>query len=86
MANILFFRPYHIPHAVMVMVMAFAFHTKDPDGVGDALKNFVLPKLSPLVGSESALLTRKLGAILGGGTLNSFVYTSLLMGRRRFPP
>ena len=29
------FRTPRIPRAVAVMVMALAFHTKDPDGVGD---------------------------------------------------
>ena len=47
--------PPHIPHAITVIVMTFAFHTKDPDGVGDALKTFVFPDLSPSVGLESAL-------------------------------
>ena len=40
----------HIPHAVAVMVMALAFHTKDPDGVGYTLNIFLFPKLSPLAG------------------------------------
>ena len=53
------FRPPRIPHAVTVMVMALAFHTKDPDRVGYALNIFLLPDLSTLTGSEAALLTRK---------------------------
>ena len=32
-AESLCFRPLHISHAVAVMVMALAFHTKDPDRV-----------------------------------------------------
>ena len=31
--NILRFCHPHIPHAVAVMVVALAFHTKDPEGV-----------------------------------------------------
>ena len=31
-----------ISHAVTVMVMALAFNTKDPDGVGDALNIFFI--------------------------------------------
>ena len=69
----------HIPHVVAVMVTGLAFHTKDPDRVEDTLNIFLCPDLSPLAGSEAALLTRKWGAILGGGTLTSFTDTSLLM-------
>ena len=79
-------RPLRIPHAVMVMVMALAFHTKDPYGVGNAFNIFLFPDLSPLEGSEATLLTRKCGAILGGGTLTSFEDTSLLMGKRKVAP
>ena len=57
------------------MVMAPDFHTKDPDGVLGALKIFLFPNLSPLAGSEAALLTRKWDAILEGGTLTSFAGT-----------
>ena len=58
-AKSLHFRPPHTPHTVMAMVMAVAFHTKDLDGVGDTLNILLFPDLSPLVGSEAALLTRK---------------------------
>ena len=54
-----------IPHAVAVMVMALAFHIKDPDRVGDALNIFLFPNLFPSVGLEAALHTRKWDAILG---------------------
>ena len=49
--------PPRIPHIVAFMVMALAFHTEDPDGVGDAFNILFLPDLSPLAGSEVALLT-----------------------------
>ena len=58
-AESLRFRLPRIYHAVAVMVMALTFHTKDPDRVGDALNIFLFPDLSPLVGLEAALLTRK---------------------------
>ena len=77
------FRPLRISHSVAVMVMALAFHAEDPDRVGDALNIFLFPNLSPLVGSEAALLTQKWGATLGGGTLTSFAYTSLLIGKKK---
>ena len=57
----------HIPHAVVVMVMALAFHTKDVDGVEDTLKIFFSTGLYLLAGLQAALLTRKWGAILGAG-------------------
>ena len=63
--------------------MILAFHTKDPDGVGDALNIFLFPDLSPLAGSEKALLTRNCDAIFGVGTLTYFAYTSLLMGKQK---
>ena len=53
------FRPLRISHSVAVMVMALAFHIKDPDRVGDALNIFLFPNLFPSVGLEVALLTRK---------------------------
>ena len=65
--KILRFRHLHIPHNFVVMVMALAFHTKDVEGVEDTLNIFLFTNLSPLVGSEAALLTRKWGAILGAG-------------------
>ena len=46
-ANGLRFHLPRIPHAVAVMVMALAFHTKDPDRVVDALNIFLFPDLSP---------------------------------------
>ena len=80
------FRPPRIPHAIVVMVIVLAFHTKDPDGVGDALNIFLLPDLSPLAGSEAALLTQEWDAILGGGTLTFFINTSLLRGKQKVSP
>ena len=66
--------------------MKLAFHTEDPDGVGDALNIYLFPNLSPLAGSAVALLTRKWGAVLGGGTLTSFADTSLIMGKQKVSP
>ena len=68
------------------MVMALTFHTEDPDGVGDALNILLFLDLSPSAGSKAALLTRKWDAILGGGTLNYFVESSLLMGEQKVAP
>ena len=68
------------------MVMAFTFHTKYPDRVGDALNIFLFPDLSPSAGLEAALLTRKWDAILGGGTLTSFADTSLRMVKYKVTP
>ena len=66
--------------------MALAFHTEDPDRAGDALNIFLFPELSPLVGLEAALLTRKWDTILGGGTLTSFSDTSMMMGKKKVAP
>ena len=68
------------------MVMDLAFHTKDPDGMEDTLKNFLFPNLYPSTGSEAALFTRKWDVILGGGTLTSFAYMILLMGKKKVAP
>ena len=65
--KILCFRHPHIPHAVVVMVMALSFHTKDVDGVEDTLHIFLFTNLFTLAGSEADLLPRKWGAILGEG-------------------
>ena len=68
------------------MVMALTFHTKDPYGVEDMLNILLFTDLSPLTGLETALLTRKWHAILGGGTLTSFADTSLLMWKQKVAP
>ena len=68
------------------MVMTLAFHTKDPDRVGDTINIFLFTDLSPSAGSEVALLTRKWDVILEGGTLTSFADTSLLMGEQKVAP
>ena len=44
-----FFRP-RIPHSVAVMVVALAFHTEDPYGVGDALNILSPPTSTPRQG------------------------------------
>ena len=51
------FRPPRIPHVVVFMVIAIAFHTEDPDRVGGTLNILLLPSLSPFPGSESVLIT-----------------------------
>ena len=68
------------------MVMALAFHTKEPNGVRDALNIFLFPDLSLLEGLEAALLTQKWDVILEGGTLTSFADTSLTMGKQNVAP
>ena len=49
------------------MVMDLAFHTEDPNVVGDAINIFLFTDLSLSSMSESALLTRKRDAIMVGG-------------------
>ena len=60
------FCPSRIPHTISVIVIALAFHTEDPDGVGYAINIFLFPSFFPSVGLEATLLTRKYNAILGG--------------------
>ena len=43
-------RPPCTPHSVAVMVLELAFHTKDPDRVGDTVNIFLFPYLSLSVG------------------------------------
>ena len=85
-AKSLRFCTLHTPHAVAVMLIVLAFHTKDPDGVGYTLNIFLLPNLSTLSGLEADLLTRNWNVIFGGETLNPFADTSLLMGKNRVAP
>ena len=54
--------------------------------MGDTLNILLFPDLSPSTGSEADLLTQKWDAILGCGTLTSFVDTSLLMGKQKVAP
>ena len=80
--------PHCIPQAIVVMVMALAFHTKYPDGVGGALNIFLFLDLSLSAGSEAALMTIKWDSMLGGGGggLTCFADTSLLMGKQKVSP
>ena len=57
-----------IHHSVTVIVLDFAFHTEDPDAVGNAISIFLFLELSPLAGSEAALLARRWDAVLRWGT------------------
>ena len=66
--------------------MVLDFHIKDPDRVEETLNIFLFPDLNPSAGLEAVLLTQKLDMILGGGTLNSFADTSLLMGNQKVDP
>ena len=68
------------------MVLALAFHTKDPDGVGDAVNAVMFPDLSPAADFEAALLTLRWDSVFSRGTLTSFANTSLLLGHQKFAP
>ena len=72
-------RYLQISHAVEVLVLVLAFYSKDPDGMGHAINTFLFPELSPLEGSETALLAHIWDAILGGKALILFVETILLL-------
>ena len=74
------------PHAIVVIVMALSFHTEDPNRVGDIINIFLFTDLYPLAGSEAAQLTRKWGAILGGGTLTSLTDMSIMIGKQKVNP
>ena len=49
----------------------------------DATNVFLFPELFPSEGSEAALLARRWESIRGGGTITSFVDTSLLLEKQR---
>ena len=54
--------------------------------MGDALNIFIFPDLSHSAGLYSSLLKSKWDVILEGGTLSSFLDTSLLMGKPKVAP
>ena len=64
-AKSLRFHALSVTHYVMVMVLALVFHTKDPNGVGDAVNIFLLLDMSPSTVSEAYLLARRWDADLG---------------------
>ena len=69
------------------MIISIYLHSsKDPYGLGGVMNVFLFPDLSPAVGSELALLTRRWDAVFGRGTLASFNNTILLLGRQKFSP
>ena len=74
------FHAHCIPHSVSVIVLALAFFTKDLNDVGDAIKIFLFPDLSPYAGSEAALLNHCWDAVLRDNTLTSFSDTRNLPG------
>ena len=59
--------PLRIPHTVVVMVVAPAFHTNNPDGVEDAINILLFPNISSFSVSEVSLLKSNWYAILVGG-------------------
>ena len=77
------FRSPRISHSAAVLVLGLAFYYEDPDSVGNAINVFLFPDLPPLASSEAELLTRRWGAILGGGALTSFADRSLLLAKQR---
>ena len=68
------------------MVLDLAFKSKDPNGVGDAVKIFLFPDLSPASGSEAVLLIWRWNVVFVGGKLTSLANTILLLGRQKFAP
>ena len=68
------------------MVLALAFHTKDPDGVGDKVDIFLFTDLSPAAGLGVALLTSHWGAVFGGSTLTYFSNISILLVWKKVVP
>ena len=62
--------PPFIPHVVTVMAVVFAFHTEDPDGVGDALTIILFPDPSPSAGWGGGAPNTEVGRDIGGGDLN----------------
>ena len=79
-------RSPHISHAIVVLVLGLAFYSEDPNGVGESINVFLFPYMSPLAGSEAALLVLSFDAILGGGALISFSESILLMVKNQFDP
>ena len=69
-----------ITHSVAVMVLALAFYTEDPNGVGDEINVFLFPELSPSAGSKATLPTQRWDVVLGGNNFTSFANTSTLLG------
>ena len=80
------FRAPIISHSIAVMVLAVAFHSEETNGVGGSVKIFLLPDLSPAVGSEAVLLTKRRNAVFDGVTTIYFDDTSLLLGRHKVTP
>ena len=68
------------------MVMALAFHTKDPYRVEDTLNIFLFTDLSSLAGVGAGPPHAEVGRNLGGGTLTSFADTILLVGKQKVSP
>ena len=75
-----------IYHTIAVLILGLAFYSEDLDSMGDAINVLLFPDLSPSAGTEEALLARGWDAILRGGSLISFVDTSLLLAKQRVEP
>ena len=78
------FRAPIISQYIVAVMLALVFYTKYPDGVGDAINIFLSPDLTPLIGLEIEVLTRRWDAFLGGGTITSSNNTRLLLGKHKF--
>ena len=63
-----------------------AYFSEETNGVGGSVNMFLLPDLSPEVGSEAVLLTKRRNAVFDGVTTIYFDDTSLLLGRHKVTP
>ena len=85
-AKTLQLRAPRTPQSTVAMVLSLSFHTKDPEGLGDAVNIFLFTYLSPYAGSEAALMACKRDAVLWGYTLTSFADTNFLMVNQKVSP
>ena len=72
------FSASRIYYSIMVMVISLDFHSKDLDGVGDAMHVFIFP--------EANIQRRRCDAEINRGTRTYFSDTSLLLGCHKFSP
>ena len=79
--------PYpRIYHSIVVIVLYLEIYTNFPNELGDAVKIFLIPDLSPSSGSDTVLVTRWWEAILVGRTLKYFVDTIFLLEWNKVAP
>ena len=68
------------------LILNLAFHTEEPDGVGDKVKILLLPNLSLSASYEAALVARQWDMALYSSPLTMYTKTASILQHQKLVP